>query len=48
MVGKTSILQRYIEDNYVENNGTVPTLAWDFKVKELDIHPQRATVGDDF
>ena len=35
MVGKTSIIQRYIDDMYIENNGTAPTLAWDFKIKNL-------------
>ena len=36
MVGKTSIIQRYIEEQFVDN-GTSPTLAWDFKVKTIQI-----------
>ncbi len=35
MVGKTSIIQRFIDGMFIDNNGTAPTLAWDFKVKTL-------------
>lgn len=37
MVGKTSIIQRFIDETFIDNNGTQPTLAWDFKVKTLEI-----------
>lgn len=37
MVGKTSIIQRFIDNTFVDNNGTQPTLAWDFKVKTLQV-----------
>ncbi|CDW83910.1 ras-related protein rab-30 [Stylonychia lemnae] len=37
MVGKTSIIQRFIDNMFVDNNGTAPTLAWDFKVKTLQV-----------
>lgn len=32
MVGKTSFIQRYI-DNMFLDHGTQPTLSWDFKIK---------------
>ena len=37
MVGKTSIIQRFIDNMFVDTNGTAPTLAWDFKVKTLQV-----------
>ena len=37
MVGKTSIIQRFIDDHFADSNNTSPTLAWDFKVKTIDI-----------
>jgi GTPase SAR1 family protein len=37
MVGKSSIIQRYIDNLFVDSNGTAPTLAWDFKIKVLDL-----------
>ena len=44
MVGKTSIIQRYIDEQFVDN-GTSPTLAWDFKVKTFQI-PSSAQDGN--
>jgi GTPase SAR1 family protein len=35
MVGKTSIIQRYIDNMFIDSGGTQPTLAWDFKTKVL-------------
>jgi GTPase SAR1 family protein len=40
MVGKTSIIQRFIDGMFVDNNGTSPTLAWDFKVKTLQVEDE--------
>ena len=37
MVGKTSIIQRFIDDVFLDNGGTQPTIAWDFKVKTLEV-----------
>ena len=34
MVGKTSMIQRYIS-NIFNEHGTQPTLSWDFKVKSV-------------
>ena len=45
MVGKSSIIQRYIEDTFVEN-GTQPTLAWDFKVKTIEVNKPTTGVED--
>lgn len=39
MVGKTSIIQRFIDNMFIDDNGTMPTLAWDFKVKTLELKP---------
>ena len=36
MVGKTSLIQRYISDIFNEH-GTTPTLSWDFKVKSVQL-----------
>jgi GTPase SAR1 family protein len=33
MVGKTSLIQRFVEGQF--HTGNAPTLAWDFKVKTL-------------
>lgn len=43
MVGKTSIIQRFIDNMFVDNNGTSPTLAWDFKVKTLQVEDENAS-----
>ena len=34
-VGKTALIQRFIEDQFAGN--TSPTLAWDFKVKAVSV-----------
>ena len=36
-VGKTCLIQRFIEDQYAGEEGTSPTLAWDFKVKAVSV-----------
>ena len=36
MVGKTSLIQRYISNLFSEH-GTQPTLSWDFKVKSVQL-----------
>lgn len=36
MVGKTSLIQKYI-DGIFHEHGTQPTLSWDFKVKAVPI-----------
>ena len=36
MVGKTSLIQRYINGAFHEH-GTQPTLSWDFKVKSVQL-----------
>ena len=36
MVGKTSLIQKYI-DGIFNEHGTQPTLSWDFKVKAVQI-----------
>ncbi|TNV75885.1 hypothetical protein FGO68_gene9052 [Halteria grandinella] len=46
MVGKTSIIQRFIDETFVDNNGTSPTLAWDFKVKTMPI-PEISSTGEE-
>ena len=35
MVGKTSLIQRFVEGQY--STGNAPTLAWDFKVKTMQV-----------
>ena len=35
-VGKTSLIQRYIE-NFFEEHNNGPTITWDFKVKTIQI-----------
>ena len=45
MVGKTSIIQRYIEDQYLGKDNTQPTLAWDFKVKTIEIPTSGSELG---
>jgi len=37
MVGKTSIIQRFIDESFAGEGGTQPTLAWDFKVKAVSV-----------
>lgn len=44
MVGKTSIIQRYIDNLYIDSGGTQPTLAWDFKVMNLNYYPKSRSV----
>ncbi len=36
-VGKTALIQRFIEDQFAGEGNTSPTLAWDFKVKSVSI-----------
>ena len=36
MVGKTSLIQRYIE-NIFNDHGTQPTLSWDFREKRVQL-----------
>lgn len=45
MVGKTSIIQRFIDDEFIDK-GTQPTLAWDFKVKTLEIPTSEESTRD--
>jgi len=35
MVGKTSLIQRFVEGQF--HTGNAPTLAWDFKVKTMQV-----------
>ena len=46
MVGKTSIIHRFIDYFFNDKNGTQPTLAWDFKVKTLQV-PAISKTGDE-
>ena len=46
MVGKTSIIQRFIDNTFIDNNGTSPTLAWDFKVQTLQV-PEITPSGEE-
>jgi len=34
MAGKTSLIQRYIQETFTEH-GTQTTLSWDFKIKTI-------------
>ena len=40
-VGKTSILTKYMDGKFVEYNGTKPTLAWDFKIKNIKVNTMK-------
>lgn len=45
MVGKTSIIQRFIDNIFLDKNGATPTLAWDFKVKTLQVENNISNEG---
>jgi len=45
MVGKTSLIQRYIQNNF-EDHGSQPTLSWDFKVKTVQLGEKDPITGN--